>query len=73
MEPLRRVIDEMPPRQAQVAFLFWRCRWKNSEIAEVLSISAAAVSQHVKAARARLRSELRSYVPFEFSEPEGGA
>ncbi len=67
------VVDEMPPQRARVAFLYWRCGWKAHEIAKALEISASAVSQHLTAARATLRSELSSYVPFDSPRQEGGA
>ena len=67
------VIDQMPPQQARVAFLSWRCGWSQNEIATALGISPGRVSQLVSTARDRLKSELSSYVPFDSSKPEGGA
>jgi len=67
------VIDAMPPQRARVAFLYWRCGWSGREIADGLGISPGRVSQHLAAAKATLRSELSSYVPFKDSDPEGGA
>jgi RNA polymerase sigma factor (sigma-70 family) len=73
VEHFIKAIEGMPPERARVAFLFWRCGWKNHEIAEVLGITAGRVSQQVRAAKAALRDELDPYVPFEPSAPEGGA
>jgi RNA polymerase sigma factor (sigma-70 family) len=68
-----KVVDEMPPQQARVAFLYWRCEWTNSEIARLLEITPGRVSQHIANARAKLQSELSPYVSFQPDEPEGGA
>jgi RNA polymerase sigma factor (sigma-70 family) len=73
IEHLIKVIEEMPPERAKVAFLFWRCGWTNQEIAAALGITPGRVSQQVKAARATLKNELGPYVPFEPSDPKGGA
>jgi RNA polymerase sigma factor (sigma-70 family) len=67
------VVDGMSPQRARVAFLYWRCGWKAHEIAKALDISASAVSQHLTAAKATLRTELSSYVPFESTRQEGDA
>jgi RNA polymerase sigma factor (sigma-70 family) len=73
IERFIEVVDRMSPQRARVAFLYWRCGWKAHEIAEALEISASAVSQHLTAARATLRSELSSYVAFDSPRQEGGA
>jgi RNA polymerase sigma-70 factor (ECF subfamily) len=57
------VTSAMPPARQQVALLFFRCRWKQHEIAEALGISAARVKQQVDAARRTLQRELRPYLP----------
>lgn len=67
------VIDTMPPARRRVALLFWRYGWQNHEIAEALGITPGRVTQQIQAARETLREELGPYVPFEPSEPEGGA
>jgi RNA polymerase sigma factor (sigma-70 family) len=67
------VLDAMPKQRRLVAFLRWRCEWKNSEIAEALAITPSAVSQHLGAAQATLKAELRDHVPFEPGDDgEGG-
>jgi RNA polymerase sigma factor (sigma-70 family) len=73
IERFIEVVDGMSPQRARVAFLYWRCGWKAHEIAKALEISASAVSQHLTAAKATLRSELSSYVPFDSHRQEGGA
>jgi RNA polymerase sigma factor (sigma-70 family) len=65
------VIGMMPPVRRRVAFLFWRCGWRNHEIAEELCITASGVTQHLDAARQTLERELRPYAPSDPSEPEG--
>jgi RNA polymerase sigma factor (sigma-70 family) len=45
------VTERMPPQRSRVAFYHWRCGWRNGEIAGALGITAAMVSQHIKAAR----------------------
>lgn len=67
------VINSMPAQRSLVAFLAWRCGWRNSEIAAALDITPGRVSQHLKAAGETLRKELGPHVPFEPSEPERGA
>lgn len=73
VEQFIKVLNKMPRQQARVAFLYWRCEWTNSEIAEALGITRGSVSQHIAKARATLRRELGPYVLFEPGEPEGGA
>jgi RNA polymerase sigma factor (sigma-70 family) len=73
IERFIEVVDRMSPQRARVAFLYWRCGWKAHEIAKALDISASAVSQQLTAAKATLRNELSSYVPFEPTRQEGGA
>jgi RNA polymerase sigma-70 factor, ECF subfamily len=72
VEHFIKVLNKMPPQRARVAFLYWGCEWTNGEIARALGITPGRVSQQVAAAKARLRSELAPYVPFEPDEPEGG-
>jgi RNA polymerase sigma-70 factor (ECF subfamily) len=67
------VTSSMPAQRSLVAFLTWRCGWRNAEIAAALGITPGRVSQHIRAAGETLRKELEPYVPFEPSEPEGGA
>ena len=73
IEHFIEVINGMPAQRSLVAFLAWRCGWRNSEIAAALGITPGRVSQHIKAAGETLRKELGPYVPFEPSDPEGGA
>jgi RNA polymerase sigma factor (sigma-70 family) len=65
------VIDAMPPMRRIVAFLFWRCGWRNHEIAEALGITAGRVTQQLEAARQTLERELSQYVPFDSSKRGG--
>jgi RNA polymerase sigma-70 factor, ECF subfamily len=67
-----KVINGMPAQRSLVAFLTWRCGWRNHEIAEVLGITPGRVSQHIRAAGETLREELGPYVPFEPGGLEGG-
>lgn len=67
------VTNGMPARRSLVAFLAWRCGWRNREIAAALGITPGRVSQHMKAAGETLRKELGPYVPFEPGDLEGGA
>ena len=60
-----RVISEMPPARSRVAYLYWRCGWKQQEIAQELGLARATVCEHVRAARATLERELGPYVPFD--------
>ena len=73
VERFIEVINDMPAQRGLVAFLFWRCGCRNSEIAKALGITPGRVSQHIKKARGTLREELGPYVPFEPSGPEGDA
>ena len=73
VERFVKVLNEMPRQQARVAFLYWRLECPNGEIAWLLGITPGRVTQLIAKARARLRSELGPYVPFETDEPEGGA
>ena len=68
-----RVISEMPPARSRVAHLYWRCEWKQQEIAQELGLARATVCEHVRAARATLERELGPYVPFESCALERGA
>jgi RNA polymerase sigma factor (sigma-70 family) len=70
IEHFTRVVDSMSFERARVAFLYWRCGWRQSEIAEMLGVSASRVSQQISKARATLRDELSSYV--SFNREEGG-
>jgi RNA polymerase sigma-70 factor, ECF subfamily len=72
VEHFIKALNKMPPQRARVAFLYWGCEWTNGEIASALGITPGRVSQQVAKAKARLRSELAPYVPFEPDEPEGG-
>ena len=73
VERFVKVIEALPPGQARAASLRWRCGWTNSEIADALGVSRSAVSQLLGKAEATLRRELRPYLPFEQTDPEGGA
>ena len=73
VEHFIEVINNMPDQRGRVAFLAWRCGWRNSEIAKALGITPGRVSQHIKRAGETLREELGPYVPFEPSGPKGGA
>jgi len=68
-----RVISEMPPARRRVAYLYWRCGWKQQEIAQELGLAPSTVCEHVRAARATLERELGPYVPFESCALERGA
>ena len=68
-----RVISEMPPARSRVAYLHWRCGWKQQEIARELGLAPATVCEHVHAARATLERELGPYVPFDSRALERGA
>jgi RNA polymerase sigma factor (sigma-70 family) len=71
VERFIEVIDAMPPMRRIVALLFWRCGWRNHEIAEALGITAGRVTQQLEAARQTLEKELSPYVPFDPHKREG--
>ena len=57
------VIGTMSATRRQVAFLYFRCGWKQHQIAKALGISASRVSQQLKQAIRTLEEELRPYIP----------
>jgi RNA polymerase sigma factor (sigma-70 family) len=67
------VIESLPPRQAQAATLYWRCGWKNAEIAEGFGITRGAVTRLLRKAATTIRTELGPYLAAEPCDPEGGA
>jgi RNA polymerase sigma factor (sigma-70 family) len=71
-EQLVRIIYKMPPQQARVAFLYWRCGWSVSQIARKLGITPGRVSQHKAKAEEKLKRELGPHMIFDFSEPKEG-
>lgn len=73
LERFVKVIEALPPRQAQAASLHWRCGWTNAEIAEAFAITPGAVTHLLRKAATVIRRELTPYLPFEPLDPEGGA
>jgi RNA polymerase sigma factor (sigma-70 family) len=65
----REIIDEMPPRQRQVALMRWQDRMKTTEIAAELGVAEGTVHAHLHAARGKLIAGLEPYYPFGKGDP----
>ena len=65
----REIIDEMPPRQRQVALMRWQDRMKAAEIAAELGVAEGTVHAHLHAARSKLIAGLEPYYPFGKGDP----
>jgi RNA polymerase sigma factor (sigma-70 family) len=63
------IIDEMPPRQRQVALMRWQDRMKTAEIAAELGVAEGTVHAHLHAARGKLIAGLEPYYPFGKGDP----
>jgi len=67
----REIIEEMPPRQRQVALMRWQDRLKATEIATELGVAEGTVHAHLHAARLKLIAGLERYYPFGQDSEKG--
>jgi RNA polymerase sigma factor (sigma-70 family) len=65
LERAREIIEELPPRQRQIALMRWQDHRKTSEIAAELGLAEGTVHAHLHAARAKLTAGLKQYYPFD--------
>jgi len=67
----REIIDDMPPRQKEIALMRWRDRMRATEIAAVLGIAEGTVHAQLHGARRKLVAGLERYYPFGLDTGEG--
>jgi RNA polymerase sigma factor (sigma-70 family) len=65
------IIDEMPPRQKEIALMRWRDRMRAAEIAAALGIAEGTVHAQLHGARRKLVVGLERYYPFGTDSGEG--
>ena len=59
----REIIEELPPRQRQIALMRWQDHRKTTEIAAELGLAEGTVHAHLHAARAKLTAGLAAVLP----------
>jgi RNA polymerase sigma factor (sigma-70 family) len=64
LERARQIIDDMPPRQQEIALMRWQDHMKAAEIAAALGVAEGTVHAHLHTARAKLTAGLERYYPF---------
>jgi DNA-binding CsgD family transcriptional regulator len=67
----REVIDDMPPRQKEIALMRWRDHLRAAEIAATLGIAEGTVHAQLHGARRKLVAGLERYYPFGGDSEEG--
>jgi RNA polymerase sigma factor (sigma-70 family) len=73
LERAREIIEEMPPRQKEVALMRWQDRMKAAEIAAALGVAEGTVHAHLHTARGKLVAGLERYYPFGRDDGKGAA
>jgi RNA polymerase sigma factor (sigma-70 family) len=73
LQRAREIINEMPPRQQQIALMRWQHRMKAAEIAAELGVTEGTVHAHLHTARAKLTAGLERYYPFASDSGKGDA
>lgn len=71
LDRAREIIEDMPPRQKQIALMRWQDHRKAAEIAAELDLAEGTVHAHLHAARAKLTAGLRQYDPFDSGDEDG--
>jgi RNA polymerase sigma factor (sigma-70 family) len=71
LERAREIIEDMPPRQKEIALMRWRDRMKAAEIATELGVAEGTVHAHLHTARGKLIAGLERYYPFGQDSGEG--
>jgi RNA polymerase sigma factor (sigma-70 family) len=69
----REIIEDMPPRQKEIALMRWQDHLRAAEIAARLGLAEGTVHAHLHAARRRLIAGLERYYPFGKDSGEGAA
>lgn len=64
LERAREIIEDMPPRQQEIALMRWQDRMKASEIAAELGVAEGTVHAQLHTARGKLVAGLERYYPF---------
>ncbi len=65
------IIDDLPPRQQEIAVLRWRDHMRAAEIAAALGIAEGTVHAQLHEARRRLVAGMERYYPFGQDSGEG--
>ena len=73
LERAREIIEEMPPRQKEIALMRWQDRMKATEIAAALGVAEGTVHAHLHTARGKLVAGLERYYPFGRDDGKGAA
>jgi RNA polymerase sigma factor (sigma-70 family) len=73
LERARQIIEDMPPRQRQIALMRWQDRMKAAEIAAELGVAEGTVHAHLHTARGKLIAGLQRYDPFGEDSGKGAA
>jgi RNA polymerase sigma-70 factor (ECF subfamily) len=73
LERAREIIEEMPPRQKEIALMRWQDRMKATEIAAALGVAEGTVYAHLHTARGKLVAGLERYYPFGRDDGKGAA
>jgi RNA polymerase sigma factor (sigma-70 family) len=69
----REIIEDMPPRQKEIALMRWQDHLRAAEIAGRLGLAEGTVHAHLYAARRKLIAGLERYYPFGKDSGEGAA
>jgi RNA polymerase sigma factor (sigma-70 family) len=69
----REIIEDMPPRQKEIALMRWQDHLRAAEIAARLGLAEGTVHAHLHAARRKLIAGLERYYPFGKDSGEGAA
>ena len=64
LERAREIIEDMPPKQQEIALLRWRDQLKAVEIAAELGVAEGTVHAALHTARRKLIAGLERYYPF---------
>jgi RNA polymerase sigma factor (sigma-70 family) len=69
----REIIEDMPPRQKEIALMRWQDHMRAAEIAAHLGLAEGTVHAHLHTARRKLIAGLERYYPSGKDSGEGAA